>query len=990
MSEIVQTKLIYQTEKGTEVKAPVTLEYKDGRIWFLKSPFGMKNEIKCMAGSRWHGYETPKKKLWSVEDNFRNQFQLHYMMGENVYEWFERPLIKHSYREYSRKGVLAPPMLHQFDMADHGLTYHYQIWGASMGVGKAQCKYTRIATPFGWTTFGRVQVGDMVINPEGGKTRVKGVYPQGKMEMFRVTFTDDSFTTCSGNHLWNVRTATRKYRGQPYETLELSEIVRRDLQFENGNNKHYIPMVAPVEYNDVQLEVPPYLMGYILGNGCFTGWTNVLSIPDEETVDRLNLLMETPLQQKRGEGNEIDYHIKDDVVNTFIKQSGLKRHLSPKKFLPDGYLFNTVENRISLLQGLCDSDGYAMVNGGVEFSTTSPELARDFVTLVQSLGGTCHTQEKVPTYTYKGEKLEGRLAYIIIASFHSSIQPFRLSRKLNDYVVPTKYEPTRAITTVESIGEEECICIAVEADNQLYVTDEYIVTHNTLSAQMVIENANVDHWFWIGPKTSLPNIQREFAMWGFDETCATIDYMTYERLVRIMDEWKEGNPLPGGVIFDESSRCKTPTSQRSKAARKLTDLIRAEYMWDGYAILMSGTPSPKRPTDWWSQCEIAWPGFLREGSVKALEKRLAFQVQKTFDSGTFWQTIGWRDDEKKCNECGETYEEGSHELDLEEFHKFMPTKNEVAYMFERLQGLALIKHQEDCLNLPDKRYRKIECKPTSSLLRVAKTIVDSAPNAMTGMTLLRELSDGFQYRDVDDGTRPCDHCSDGQVDEWFDPENELKVFQAIDMLDEEFVTRLEKRKVTCPKCHGSREMKKTKRITREIPCPKEKALKSLLGECEETGRIVIFAGFTGSVDRCVDICHKEGWAVIRCDGRGFQVTLSDGKIITDVDPLDFWADLENYPEVGWVAHPESGGMSFTLVEARMAVYWSNSFKPEYRVQSEDRIHRKGMDENLGCTIVDLIHLPTDERVVDIIRENRKLELMTMGKITDGIDWERQS
>jgi hypothetical protein len=79
-------------------------------------------------------------------------------------------------------------------------------------------------------------------------------------------------------------------------------------------------------------------------------------------------------------------------------------------------------------------------------------------------------------------------------------------------------------------------------------------------------------------------------------------------------------------------------------------------------------------------------------------------------------------------------------------------------------------------------------------------------------------------------------------------------------------------------------------------------------------------------------------------------------------------------------------MSLTLVEARMAVYWSNSWKPEYRVQSEDRIHRKGMDENLGCTIVDLIHLPSDERVLDVIRANRKLELMTMGEVLQGVDW----
>jgi len=61
----------------------------------------------------------------------------------------------------------------------------------------------------------------------------------------------------------------------------------------------------------------------------------------------------------------------------------------------------------------------------------------------------------------------------------------------------------------------------------------------------------------------------------------------------------------------------------------------------------------------------------------------------------------------------------------------------------------------------------------------------------------------------------------------------------------------------------------------------------------------------------------------------------------------------------------------------MAVYWSNSFKPEYRTQSEDRIHRLGMDLNKGCVIVDLLHLPTDQKVLDVIRENRKLELMTM-------------
>jgi len=103
--------------------------------------------------------------------------------------------------------------------------------------------------------------------------------------------------------------------------------------------------------------------------------------------------------------------------------------------------------------------------------------------------------------------------------------------------------------------------------------------------------------------------------------------------------------------------------------------------------------------------------------------------------------------------------------------------------------------------------------------------------------------------------------------------------------------------------------------------------------------------------------------------------------------LDYWADLEGHPRVAFVAHPESGGMSLTLPEARMAVYWSNTWKPEYRVQSEDRIHRIGSDTNRGVVIVDLIHLPSDERVLEVIRENRRLELMTMGEIMEGVTWE---
>jgi hypothetical protein len=645
MSEIVEVKLTTRTKSGTLIRSPATLEYRDGRIYFLKSPFSLKDEIKSMAGSRWHGYdEESPRKIWSVEDSQRNRFQLGFLMGEDVYEWFNRDVVKHDYCGLMLNGKPTPPMPHQCDMADHFLTFHYGVKAAEMGVGK------------------------------------------------------------------------------------------------------------------------------------------------------------------------------------------------------------------------------------------------------------------------------------------------------------------------------------------------------TLSAQLVIQKSGVRRWWWVGPKSSLPNIRREFRKWGFnfDTGDISIEMMTYEELTRRMDEWEPGATPPQGVIFDESSRLKGHASQRTRAAQMLANLIRECYGYDGYVIEMSGTPSPKSPIDWWSQTEIAWPGFLKEGSPKAMEQRMAFLKKVEYDSGVFPKRVGWRDDEKKCNICGEHQQIGPHELDGDtdpaDYHPYVPSINEVALLHERLEGLVIIKHKKDCLTLPEKRYRKVICKPSSSVLRVAQAMVQAAPNTITGLTWLRELSDGFQYKDVKDGLTACTHCENGKVDEWFVGD---RSYRNIELLDDELIASLEKRQIDCPKCKGTKQVDKIVRITKEVPCPKDKALEADLETCEETGRIVIFAGFTGSVDRIAEFCRKKDWAVVRCDGRGFEVSVREDKqtrVITSGgdEALAYWADLASNPRVAFVAHPESGGMSLTLVEARMAVFWSNSFKPEYRSQAEDRIHRKGMDENLGCEIVDYVHLPTDDRVIQVIRDNRRLELMTMG------------
>jgi hypothetical protein len=272
-----------------------------------------------------------------------------------------------------------------------------------------------------------------------------------------------------------------------------------------------------------------------------------------------------------------------------------------------------------------------------------------------------------------------------------------------------------------------------------------------------------------------------------------------------------------------------------------------------------------------------------------------------------------------------------------------------------MRGLVVTYYKADCLDLPPKQYRQIELDPSPRMLNVARAIAKTSRTTIAGLIALRELSDGFLYREIPDGTAPCSSCAaSGQVSD---------------------VVGGESQNVPCAACRGTGQREKQKRIAHQVECPKELALFRLLQESADVGRIVIYAGFTGSIDRISEFCQSHGWVVVRCDGRGFKVLGKQG-----AHPLDYWRDKNN-PRVAFVAHPESGGVSLTLTESPLCVFWSNSFKSEYRVQAEDRIHRPGMDPVRGATIVDLIHLPSDRRVLEVVRENRRLELLSLGFFT---------
>ena len=93
-------------------------------------------------------------------------------------------------------------------------------------------------------------------------------------------------------------------------------------------------------------------------------------------------------------------------------------------------------------------------------------------------------KERITHYTHNGEYKSGQLTYRMCIRVPSCVQPFRLTRKMDRYKPTGKFSPIRGIVAVEYVGEKQVQCISVSASDGLYVTDDFIVTHNTTTIGM--------------------------------------------------------------------------------------------------------------------------------------------------------------------------------------------------------------------------------------------------------------------------------------------------------------------------------------------------------------------------------------------------------------------------------------------------------------------------------------------------------------------------
>ncbi|MCL4316315.1 MAG: AAA family ATPase [Gammaproteobacteria bacterium] len=180
-----------------------------------------------------------------------------------------------------------------------------------------------------------------------------------------------------------------------------------------------------------------------------------------------------------------------NAIKEALHGLGLWDVLSEEKFIPGAYLGASRSVRLDVLRGLIDTDGWVERWGSVRFGTSSERLARDVAELVRSLGGWCTIRNRRPTYTYKGEQRIGKPSFVCNIHHPDPQSLVLLSDKLGRITGKPRRNWRPVFLSVEPTRIAGAQCISVTHPDHLYITDDYVVTHNTSFAMNIAEHAAI-------------------------------------------------------------------------------------------------------------------------------------------------------------------------------------------------------------------------------------------------------------------------------------------------------------------------------------------------------------------------------------------------------------------------------------------------------------------------------------------------------------------
>lgn len=388
-------------------------------------------------------------------------------------------------------------------------------WGillllAGRGFGKALALSTMIATITGWKKLEEINPGDQVFDEQGNPCTVTATFDVNPDRAYRVEFSDGTFIDACREHQWATwthvdrkalsRKGVQRFPAQwPMGHVRDTEAIAATLTYgKRGDRNHCVPLAGMLELPMAALPIDPYVLGIWLGDGSSN--RAEVTTADPEIVRWIEGAGYRVVPVNQEAGKTPRYGIggmpsqRDPATGRMLPNgsltSVLREHgLLGNKHIPGIYLRAHATQRLALLQGLMDSDGYAS-SSHVEFCSTKPELANGVLELIRSLG-------QKPVMACSDAKLYGRVtSKRWRISWRPTICTFRLVRKAARVSVSGKQglrNRHRMIMSVTPIAPEPMRCLTVDSPNSMYLAGEAMIpTHNTRSGAEWIVQRTLD------------------------------------------------------------------------------------------------------------------------------------------------------------------------------------------------------------------------------------------------------------------------------------------------------------------------------------------------------------------------------------------------------------------------------------------------------------------------------------------------------------------
>ena len=348
-------------------------------------------------------------------------------------------------------------------------------------VGKALSLNTPLVTPNGWTTMGKIKVGDTLYDERGFPTTVTHSFDvlNGK-KVYEIYFSNSEVIKSCEDHLWKVTTldGTEKVITTKY-------MVENGFLNKRNQSKYRIKLPDPISFPKKELPINPYLLGVWLGDGTSKSSHITAHIVDFYKYKEIFESLGFTITYNSYKDDIIRFKVsKNDVPLVTLLKSSL---LFDNKHIPTIYLRGSIEQRLELLQGLMDTDGCCNKGGRLEFCTKLPQLKEGFCELLSSLG------------IKWSHSIKKGYHYISFVCGKDYLEVFKLPRKLDKMRLQNNRMRTVTIRNIVEIESEPVRCISVDSPNNLFLCGKTMIpTHNSTAVWFLAIIASCLHdWKWI-------------------------------------------------------------------------------------------------------------------------------------------------------------------------------------------------------------------------------------------------------------------------------------------------------------------------------------------------------------------------------------------------------------------------------------------------------------------------------------------------------------